>query len=76
MQVVATFDGEGAGATLAGGDAALQKRLATLARLEAATVEQAYGAVKDAEEHLRAAEAALGLEVELTGGKARSQIEC
>lgn len=76
MQVVATFDGEGAGATLAGGDAALQKRLATLARLEAVTVEQAYGAVKDAEEHLRAAEAALGLEVELTGGKARSQIEC
>jgi len=76
VQVVATFDGEGAGAALAGGDAALQKRLATLARLEAATVEQAYGAVKGAEAHLRAAEAALGFEAELTGGKARSLMEC
>jgi hypothetical protein len=65
-QVVDSFDGAGAG-RLAGGDPTLQRHLAAAARLEAAAVEQAYGDVRAAESHLAAAEAALGLSMELTG---------
>lgn len=64
---MASFDGGGGAARLAGGDPALQRHLAAAARLEAAAVEQAYGDVKAAETHLAAAEAALGLSMELTG---------
>ena len=67
LQVVADFDGGGAAERLAGGDPTLQRHLAAAARLEAAAVEQAYGDVRAAETHLAAAEAALGLSMELTG---------
>lgn len=66
-QVVADIDGGAAGAALTSGNSGLAKRLAAAARLEAATVEQTYGAIKSAEAHLKQAEAALGLDVELTG---------
>lgn len=67
LQTVSSFDGGGAAARLAGGNPTLQRHLAAAARLEAAAVEQAYGDVRAAETHLAAAEAALGLSMELTG---------
>lgn len=66
-QVVSSFDGGVAAAALTGGGAARSRQLAAAVRLEAAAVEQAFGDVKAADAHLAAAEAALGMYVQLTG---------